>query len=126
MRDIIKGLTLSLIIILAVIGAPRLVKSQEESFWTQSSIIRCCSQADAVYADDYEILPDGSVKATITGTGPRNHKWAEAAIGKSYIIPKDKVVTLEGSFKDRPGRPILFISPANFDHVYCFVPGILV
>ena len=38
----------------------------------RDAVRRCCADADAVYADDWRILPDGSAVATVTGGGPRN------------------------------------------------------
>lgn len=98
----------------------------QENFWSQPAIIKCCSQADALFADEWEFLPDGSVKATVTDIGPRKLEWGKKLIGKTYIIPKDKVTNIEGNFQERPSRPLIFISPWDNEHVYCFVPGVLI
>ena len=122
----IKGLLLSFVIAFTVILGNKIVKAQEENFWALPQITRCCSLADALYADEWEYLADGSVKLKITGTGPRNLEWAEKLIGREYIIPKEKVLLIEGLYKDRPNRPIVFVNQLYNDFVYCFIPGVMI
>ena len=98
---------------LAVLGRAR----ADASFWNIPAVRACCSEADAVYADDWRVLPDGSVSATVTGGGPRNHAWAP--IGKVYIIPADKILKEPGN---PTGRPLLFINASSL-YLYCFAMG---
>lgn len=88
------------------------------SWWNLPEVQRCCSEADAVYADVWEVLPNGDVQAEVTGGGPRNHQWAP--IGRKYLIPREKVLTVPGN---PTGRALLFISPAWHEQVFCFAPG---
>ncbi len=88
------------------------------SWWQLPEVQRCCSEADALYADVWEFLPDGSVRATVTAGGPRNHSWAP--IGREYVIPPHKILTVPGN---PTGRPIIFISPSVHEMVFCFAPG---
>ncbi len=96
-------------------------QDKEGSWWNRDEIKACCSEADALYADDWELLPDGSVRARITGTGPRQHQWAEKFLGQEHIIPKDKVRNVPGN---PTGRPILFMNSGGY--VFCFVMGALI
>lgn len=88
------------------------------SWWRQSAVMSCCSEGDALWADAWRSGPDGSVIATVTGGGPRDHAWAP--IGRTYAIPPDRV-------KAEPGNPtghgVLFLNPADIDRVICFLPG---
>ena len=93
----------------------------QESWWKRPAIMACCSDADAVFADEWRILPDGSIVARVTGGGPRGHTWAP--VGREYTVPKDKVRDREGN---PIGRPLLFLNPYNLEHVYCFVPGVMI
>ncbi len=93
----------------------------DESWWQRPAIRACCSDADALYADDWRVNPDGSITAMVTGGGPRNHAWAP--VGRVYEIPADKVRSNEGN---PIGRPLIFVNPHNNDIVFCFVPGVMI
>lgn len=86
-------------------------------WWSEPEVARCCSEGDAVYADEWTANADGSVDATVTGGGPRNHAWAP--IGRTYHIPPDKVIKTPGN---PTGRAILFVSPTT-TMAFCFAPG---
>lgn len=88
------------------------------SWWDTPEIRKCCSEADALYADEWIVLPSGDVKAKVTGGGPRNHTWAP--IGREYIISKEKIVNVPGN---PTGRPLIFISPTWHEQVFCFALG---
>ena len=88
-------------------------------FWQNERIRSCCSEADAVYADDWGYR-DGKLFATVTGGGPRNHAWAP--IGREYEIPESKLLREP---HDPKGHAILFLVPPtpqspNLD-LRCFV-----
>lgn len=90
----------------------------ESDWWNVPAVRACCSEADAVFADDWSINPDGSVTATVTGGGPRSHAWAP--IGRTYQVPADKVLREPGN---PTGRAILFLNANYIEHVYCFALG---
>lgn len=118
---IITAIVSALVVVIGIvlmIMASKPVRAQ--SFWDRPVIRACCSDADAVWADDWRVNPDGSVSAVVTGGGPRGHAWAP--MGRRYEVPRDKIRDREGN---PTGRPLLFINPGNLDHVYCFVPGAL-
>jgi hypothetical protein len=94
--------------------------AQAAKYWNDPRIQQCCSEADAVYADDWRVLPDGSVIAVVTGGGPRNHAWAP--IGKEYHVPAGQVVDVPGN---PTGRPLLFLAPHSLS-LYCFALGPLI
>lgn len=108
---------MALIFTLAMIGFAFGQGHSNADYWNDPRIRVCCSQADAVYADDWRVLPDGSVLARVTGGGPRNHDWAP--IGREYIVPPERVVDVPGN---PTGRPLLFISPGTLG-LYCFALG---
>jgi len=89
----------------------------DASFWNTPAVRACCSEADAVIADDWKINPDGSITATVTAPGPRT-PWAP--IGRQYTIPPEKILREPGN---PLGRPLLFLSMNNISHVYCFAMG---
>lgn len=98
------------------IGIASQARSQE-SWWDNNKVRACCSQADAVYADDWIIKPDGSALATVTGRGPRNHLWAP--IGRTYAIPVERILREPGN---PTGRPLLFLNAASLN-LFCFAMG---
>ena len=97
--------------------ASRAQDKPEGGWWNTPEVMRCCSEADAVYADDWRINSDGSVTATVTGGGPRNHAWAP--IGQEYVIPAEKVISIPGN---PTGRPIMFLRPWSLT-LLCFAKG---
>ena len=111
---------LSALVVAAGIGLSTAVKA-DQSWWDRPAIRACCSDADALYADDWRVNPDGSITAMVTGGGPRNHAWAP--VGRVYEIPADKVRSNEGN---PIGRPLIFVNPHNNDIVLCFVPGVMI
>lgn len=85
------------------------------SWWSQPDVARCCGEADAVYADDWKINPDGTVTATVTAPGPRT-PWAP--IGRTYNVTPDRIIKEPGN---PLGRPLLFLTPDG--NLYCFALG---
>ena len=98
---------------LALVGRAR----AESDFWNTPAVRACCSEADAVFADEWSILPDGRIMAKVTGGGPRNHAWAP--IGRIYEVPADRILKEPGN---PTGRPLLFLNAASL-HLYCFAMG---
>lgn len=92
--------------------------ARAQSWWDKPAIRACCSVADAVYADDWIVQVNGSIKARVTGGGPRSHLWAP--IGREYIIPAGKVLREPGN---PTGQALLFLMPSNLNHIYCFAIG---
>lgn len=90
------------------------------AWWQTPAVRACCSESDAVYADVWQIMPDGSIRATVTGGGPRSHAWAP--VGKVYEIPADKILREPGN---PTGRALLFIRQGDL-HLYCFAMGPLI
>jgi hypothetical protein len=117
MREAIKAARLFLAGAVLVLSAGFALS---ESWWDTPQVRACCSQADAVWADRWTIEGD-TIRATVTGGGPREHEWAP--IGREYIVPRDKWLDLPGN---PTGRPMLFINPHHQDHVFCFAMGPLI
>lgn len=88
------------------------------SFWNHPTVASCCSQGDAVYAEKYRPLTDGSLEVEVTGRGPRNHDWAP--IGRKYIILPDKIKIV--LVANPESKPILFLNPRLLEPL-CFVLG---
>lgn len=91
---------------------PRHVRDWFNSLRQPDTQISCCGPADAVEADQYEVHPDGSVTAMVTG-------------GRGYVpdgtvvhVPPGKVVV---GRENPTGHSILFLSLSK--QVWCFVPN---
>lgn len=95
-----------------------LAKAQTNSFWDRPAVRACCSEADAVFADDWQVQADGSVRAQVTAPGLRT-PWAP--VGRFYDIPAARVLSEPGN---PTGRPLLFLNQYNLDYVYCFAKGL--
>lgn len=91
----------------------------DSSWWGTPAIMKCCSEADAVYADEFRVNHDGTLTVTVTGTGPRNHEWAVPLLGREFTVQPWQVVNEPGN---PTGRAILFIAPMS-NHVYCYALG---
>lgn len=90
----------------------------EHSWWQRDKVRACCSLGDAVWADVWEMLPDGRIRATVTGGGPQNHEWAP--VGREYVVEPLKHLDEPGN---PTGRPMLFLNPRDLDRVFCFALG---
>jgi hypothetical protein len=113
------GMVLCIVALLRI-GAARAEGSSPgipDSWWNLPEIRKCCSEADAIFADDWTVNPDGSIDATVTAPGPRTG-WAP--IGRRYRVPAEKVVREPGN---PTGRPILFLNQYDLNRVYCFAMG---
>ncbi len=82
----------------------------------------CCGEADAYWADSFEVSKDGEYVAIITDPRPdeplkRPHK----DIGTRVVVPNPKLV--DATKQQNPtGHGIIFLSNNNI--VYCYVaPG---
>ena len=119
-RLFIGGVGLVIGILLAIWLMASAFAQSPGGYWDDPRIRACCSEADAVYADDWRVLPDGSVNAVVTGGGPRNHAWAP--IGREYHVPPGQVVDVPGN---PTGRPLLFLAPHSLS-LYCIALGPLI
>lgn len=89
-------------------------------FWQRPAIRACCSQADAIYAEMWWWRREKNlVEVEVTGTGPRNHKWAEELIGKRFFLREDQIRREPGN---PTGRALLFINPITKQTI-CYIPG---
>jgi hypothetical protein len=88
----------------------------DASFWNDRRIVSCCSEADAVYADEWSVR-DGKLYATVTGGGPRSHPWAP--IGRTYEIAPERHVDIGGN---PTGHGLLFLRQHDLSAL-CFIPG---
>ena len=85
----------------------RNAEGAEGEWWAHPEIRACCSEADAVYADEWIIQQDGSVLATVTGSTPHT---------------ASRVLRIPGN---PTGRALLFLGP-NVGQVFCFAYGPLI
>lgn len=107
---------LTCLMALAIIGRTK-AEVGVGSWWNTDAVRRCCSVADAVYADEWEIRPGGDVRAKVTGGGPRSHAWAP--LGRIYDVPADRVLREPGN---PTGRALLFLNPSSLN-LWCFAMG---
>ena len=80
--------------------------------------ISCCGEADAYYADSFEVSPDGKYIAIITDERPdgplgRPHR----DVGTKIEVPNAKIKWDQGN---PTGHGVIFLNTA--DMVYCYVP----
>ncbi|MBX9757359.1 MAG: hypothetical protein K2Y29_01185 [Beijerinckiaceae bacterium] len=102
----------------AALAAPVMAQDRPDtSWWDTPEVRRCCSLADAVYADNWRANPDGSITAIVTGGGPRDHAWAPT--GREYHVTADRIITIPGN---PTGRALLFLQPSTLS-LFCFAPG---
>jgi hypothetical protein len=94
-------------------------KPASSPWWQLPEVRACCSQADAVIADVWRVQPDGSVLATVTEGTSHTAAWAQNVIGKTFLVPADRVLNIPGN---PMGRALLFIGPTSH-HVFCFALG---
>lgn len=80
----------------------------------------CCGEADAYWADSYEVSPEGEYIAIITDERPDEPlKRRHVDIGTKFIVPNAK---LKYDQSNPTGHGIIFLSRG--DYVYCYVaPG---
>lgn len=113
------GLIAVLLLFWAIATAFAQDKPEGSSWWDHPRVRACCGVADAVYADQWHILPDGSVLATVTqGTVQTDH-WADALIGRTYHVPAAQVIDVPGN---PTGRALLFVHPTTHN-LFCFALG---
>ena len=88
----------------------------------------CCGLADAYWADEVKVLPDGRVEVTITDDRPDKPLGRpNRPPGTKVIIPKQNMVDFSKPPNEGKGNPtghgVLFISVSGV--VYCYVTGTL-
>lgn len=81
----------------------------------------CCGEADAYWADSFEVAGDRYV-AIITDVRP------DEPLGRRHIAPGTRFVVPNEKLKIDAGNPtghsVIFISPAG--EVLCFVTGVMI
>ena len=122
MSELSKATAIFLAVVILMLGAINAFAQDKPSgsWWDRDKVRACCSQSDAVWADTWSIDGD-TIRATVTGGGPREHSWAPVV--REYIVPK-------AQWLDEPGNPtgraMLFLNPHNLDHVFCMALGPLI
>lgn len=115
---------LGIVAVLLLIWAAAVAWSQDKpeggaSWWDHPSVRACCGVADAVFADQWVVLADGSVLATVTQGTVQTAHWADAVIGRTYHVPAAQVIDVPGN---PTGRALLFVHPTTHN-LYCFAVG---
>jgi hypothetical protein len=113
------GLIAVLLLIWAIATAFAQDKPESSSWWDHPRVRACCGVADAVFADQWHVLPDGSVLATVTQGTVQTAHWADALIGRTYHVPAAQVIDVPGN---PTGRALLFVHPTTHN-LYCFALG---
>ena len=82
--------------------------------------ISCCGEADAYWADSYEVTKDGEYVAIVTDERPDGPLQREHVdVGTRIIIPKNK---LKYDQSNPTGHGIVFLSRGGY--VWCYLaPG---
>lgn len=106
--------------LILILGPAKAQDKPGGTFWGDPAVRACCSEADALYSEVWVVNSDGSITATVTGGGPRDHAWAP--IGREYTIPPDRVISVPGN---PTGRAILFVRPSSLEGL-CFAMGSLI
>lgn len=96
-----------------------IVKWYQELMQPDNPAVSCCGEADAYWADSYEVQGNQYI-AIITDTrpdGPLKRKHRD--VGSRFLVPNHK---LKYDQSNPTGHGIIFLS--NNDFVYCYVaPG---
>lgn len=108
--------------VLLALSAVRAEDKPVGSWWDTPEVRACCSAADAVIADIWSVQSDGSVIATVTDGTTQTSSWAQNVIGRTYVVPADKVIRTPGN---PTGRALLFVHPVTHG-LYCFAMGPLI
>jgi hypothetical protein len=78
----------------------------------------CCGEADAYWADSFEVQGDKYV-AIVTDTRPDEPLGRPPlAVGTRFIIPADKIKFDQGN---PTGHGIIFVN-AEYGYIYCYLP----
>lgn len=81
--------------------------------------VSCCGEADAYWADSYEVGPNGEYVAIITDT--RDDK----PLQRRHVDPGTRIVIPPRKLKFDQGNPtghgIVFLGSSN-DAIYCYLP----
>lgn len=85
--------------------------------------VSCCGEADAYWADSYEVTPNGEYVAIITDERVVEGRKPIPS-GTRVTIPKKKITFKQSN---PTGHGIVFINPYFEDsvdpaHVYCYLP----
>jgi hypothetical protein len=78
----------------------------------------CCGEAEAYWADSYEVDGDRYVAIITDGRPDGPLGRAHRAVGQRIVIPNPKIKWDQGN---PTGHGIVFIGPTNND-VYCYLP----
>ncbi len=79
--------------------------------------LSCCGEADAYWADSFEVGPNGEYVAIITD-GRTVPSRQPRDVGTRILVPKHKIKTTQGN---PTGHGIVFLRP-NSNDVYCYLP----
>lgn len=101
-------------------NTPAIKKWYQELMQPDNPSVSCCGEADAYWADSFEVSPAGEYVAIITDT--RDDK----PLGRQHIAPGTKIVVPNHKLKYDRGNPtghgVIFVN--TILDVYCYiVPG---
>jgi hypothetical protein len=86
--------------------------------------VSCCGEADAYWADSFEMSPNGEYVAIITDERelPYRHN---VPVGTRIVVPNYKIKWDRGN---PTGHGVIFLAPHYTDtdpyHVYCYLPPV--
>lgn len=79
----------------------------------------CCGEADAYWADSFEVGPNGEYVAIITDERTIAGRQYRKS-GTRIVVPNHKIKTTQGN---PTGHGIIFLQPGS-EHVWCYLaPG---
>lgn len=98
---------------------PELKKWYSQLRQPDNPTISCCGEADAYWADSYEVDRDGNYVAIITDERDVPGR-PPVPVGTKITVPKHKIKHDEGN---PTGHAVIFVSSGPIKSVYCYVPG---
>jgi hypothetical protein len=129
------GAIIIMAILLVFLYSVKLVHAKDYGQWDRSDpivqwykslmmpdnpAVSCCGEADAYWADSYEVSKDGEYIAIITDERPDEPlRRKHVDVGTRIVVPHHK---LKWDQSNPTGHGIIFFN--NPDYVYCYVaPG---
>jgi hypothetical protein len=110
-------------------NSPPEVRAWYQSLVQPDSLVSCCGEGDAYWADEYHLDKDGKLIATITDDRDDEPlKRLHVPIGTQYVVPQNKVVDATKQKGNPTGHTVVFLGTTygadyHTRSILCWVGG---